>query len=83
MEMYPFQLKASSPKFLFQKTAILTPSRPCAGHGWGVDEDNCAEFCDHTHHFTVNGVTGPELTKTHPTAGNEDGCKTQVLCLAR
>ena len=49
-----------------------------AGHGWGVDEDNCAEFCDHSHHFAVNGITGPELTKSHPTAGNDDGCKTQV-----
>ena len=48
-----------------------------AGHGWGVDEDNCAEFCDHSHHFSVNGVT-TGLTKAHPTAGNQDGCKTKA-----
>ena len=60
------------------KTQQVILSALITGHGWGVDEDNCAEFCDHSHHFTVNGVTGPELTKTHPTAGNEDGCKTQV-----
>ncbi|CAK9006222.1 unnamed protein product [Durusdinium trenchii] len=49
------------------------------GHGWGVDEENCAEFCEHSHHFAINGMGGPLLTKLHPTAGNEDGCKTQVL----
>ena len=48
-----------------------------SGHGWGVDEDNCAEFCDHSHHFSVNGVT-TGLTKAHPTAGNQDGCKTKA-----
>ena len=27
-----------------------------SGHGWGRDMENCAEFCNHTHHFTVNGT---------------------------
>jgi hypothetical protein len=45
------------------------------GHGWGDDTENCAEFCNHTHHFTVNGV---EHTKEHPEAGTEMGCTTQV-----
>lgn len=58
-------------------TQKVTLSALITGHGWGVDEDNCAEFCDHSHHFSVNGVT-TGLTKAHPTAGNQDGCKTKV-----
>lgn len=33
------------------------------GHGFGKDTLNCAEFCNHTHHFAVNGV---EYVKEHP-----------------
>eukprot|EP00931_Biecheleriopsis_adriatica_P034178 TRINITY_DN19770_c0_g1_i3.p1 TRINITY_DN19770_c0_g1~~TRINITY_DN19770_c0_g1_i3.p1 ORF type:complete len:609 (-),score=122.10 TRINITY_DN19770_c0_g1_i3:92-1918(-) len=46
------------------------------GHGWGVDNANCAEFCDHTHHFRLNG--GEELVKAHAVAGSDDGCFKQV-----
>jgi len=41
------------------------------GHGWGADVANCAEFCDHTHHFAVNGT---EWVKEHPEAGTMRGC---------
>lgn len=43
--------------------------------GHGMDTDNCAEFCDHHHAFTVNGTT---VTKTHPDVGNQVGCITQI-----
>ncbi len=33
------------------------------GHGFAKDTLNCAEFCNHTHHFTVNGT---EYVKAHP-----------------
>ena len=42
-----------------------------SGHGWGTDAENCAEFCPHSHHFTVNGV---EYTKEHPEAGDSSSC---------
>jgi hypothetical protein len=47
------------------------------GHGWGRDAANCAEFCNHSHHFRVNN--GLELVKAHPVAGTAHGCFDQVL----
>ena len=46
-----------------------------SGHGWGADTENCAEFCDHTHHFVVNGE---EWVKEHPEAGTSSGCESEV-----
>jgi hypothetical protein len=46
------------------------------GHGYGQDRENCAEFCNHQHEFTVNGE-GPWL-KEEPEAGNSYGCQDQV-----
>ncbi len=45
------------------------------GHGFGNDTANCAEFCNHTHHFGVNGT---EYTKTHPQAGLPTWCQMMV-----
>jgi len=45
------------------------------GHGWGAEVENCAEFCNHTHHFSVNGT---EFVKTHPVAGHATGCVDQI-----
>jgi len=49
-------------------TALIT------GHGFGDDND-CAEFCDHHHHFTVNDK---EFIKTFPLAGTETGCTSSI-----
>lgn len=46
-----------------------------SGHGWGADLENCAEFCNHTHHFSVNGT---EYVKDHPEAGDSRGCIDQI-----
>ncbi len=46
-----------------------------SGHGWGGDTENCAEFCNHTHHFVVEG---DEYSLEHPEAGSADGCMEQV-----
>ncbi len=44
------------------------------GHGMDTST-NCAEFCDHEHHFTVNGTTHSyELSEP----GIEDGCAQSV-----
>ena len=45
------------------------------GHGWGAEVENCAEFCNHTHHFTVNGT---EYVKDHPQAQRNQGCIEQI-----
>lgn len=46
------------------------------GHGFGQDQANCAEFCNHEHHFSVNG--GPASVKEHPIAGVSLGCFSQI-----
>jgi hypothetical protein len=45
------------------------------GHGFGTELENCAEFCDHTHHFTINGTT---FSHDHPMSGQMYGCAAQV-----
>lgn len=45
------------------------------GHGFGDDTENCAEFCNHTHHFTLNGT---ELVIRHPEAGSSRGCLDRI-----
>ncbi|MSP63178.1 MAG: hypothetical protein EXR72_23135 [Myxococcales bacterium] len=45
------------------------------GHGFGVEKANCAEFCNHEHHFTVNGA---EFVKDHEEAGTGGGCIEQI-----
>lgn len=44
------------------------------GHG-GVQPTNCAEFCDHEHHFTVNGA---EVVQRFPEATTPMGCADRV-----
>ncbi len=43
------------------------------GHGFGQDNDNCAEFCDHEHHFYIGNNHAYE---DHPLVGNNLGCTT-------
>ena len=42
------------------------------GHGGATN--NCAEFCDHNHEFTVNAA---KYTKDFPMVGQDDGCVVQ------
>jgi hypothetical protein len=44
------------------------------GHG-GVQPTNCAEFCNHEHHFTVNGM---EHRQSFPEARSAEGCAERV-----
>jgi peptide-N-glycosidase F-like protein len=43
------------------------------GHGGATN--NCAEFCDHQHEFTINGSV---YLQDHPTIGNNEGCAEKV-----
>ena len=45
------------------------------GHGFGVEKANCAEFCNHTHHFRLNGA---EFSHDQPWVGMQYGCAFQV-----
>ena len=45
-----------------------------SGHG-GVDPGNCAEFCNTTHHFLVNGH---EYMRSFPEAGTSRDCMDKV-----
>lgn len=48
------------------------------GHGFGK-VPNCAEFCNHTHHFTVKSAKGEKTwIKEHKWVGNNYGCAEQV-----
>lgn len=46
------------------------------GHGFNGDEENCAEFCAHAHHFRLNG--GAEHVREHPEADDYLGCIPQI-----
>ena len=45
------------------------------GHGFGKDNANCAEFCDHEHHYSMNGFTTYEW---HPIVHSSEGCENEV-----
>ena len=46
------------------------------GHGHSSTDENCAEFCNHQHEFTVNGDTLGLLE--HPNGGTPYGCYDRV-----
>jgi hypothetical protein len=46
-----------------------------SGHGWGSTAENCAEFCNHQHEFSLNGTA---FLREHPTAGTSYGCYDRV-----
>jgi Peptide-N-glycosidase F, C terminal len=45
-----------------------------SGHG-GESDDNCSEFCNHVHTFTVNGVP---YVASHDDIGDDQGCLKQI-----
>jgi hypothetical protein len=46
-----------------------------SGHGFGADTENCAEFCNHQHRYTV---AGQSWMQEFPMAGDALGCADQV-----
>ena len=47
-----------------------------SGHGHSSTDENCAEFCNHQHEFTINGEIMPLLE--HPNGGTTYGCNDLV-----
>jgi len=45
------------------------------GHGFNQDQANCAEFCDHEHHYYLNGFHAYEW---HPIVHDNRGCENEV-----
>ncbi len=68
-EPIPFAVDADHRRV--ELTALIT------GHGHTAERENCAEFCNHTHHFAVNG--GDAYVKEHPEAGDFMGCAKQIV----
>ena len=49
-----------------------------SGHGWGKELANCAEFCHHTHHFTIGGDEYVRSHEAHYAVGRSVGCAGSV-----
>ncbi|HIF46279.1 MAG TPA: hypothetical protein EYQ73_05735 [Candidatus Poseidoniales archaeon] len=45
------------------------------GHGFNQDQANCAEFCDHEHHYYLNGNHAYEW---HPIVHDNEGCENDI-----
>ena len=45
----------------------VTLTASITGHGFGKDNANCAEFCNHEHRYMMNGY---DVQEDHPMAGN-------------
>lgn len=46
-----------------------------SGHSFGKESLNCAEFCNHEHHFTIGNSV---FTEDHPIATSRTGCVEQI-----
>jgi hypothetical protein len=44
----------------------------------GADGNNCGEFCDIAHHFTVNGDISAEIVRSFPESETPEACMDQV-----
>jgi hypothetical protein len=59
----------------------VTITASITGHGFGKDNANCAEFCNHEHRYLMNGH---DVQEDHPMAGNStvdidnEGCAKEV-----
>ena len=69
---YTRQLNFTVPSWATKVSLVAT----ITGHGFNKDAANCAEFCDHEHHYYMNGS---QTYEWHPVAHNQaNGCKDEV-----
>ncbi len=66
-EPLTFDVPKGAKKVLFY--ALLT------GHGWQENLEQCAEFCEHSHHISIGGKT---FVRDHSTAGKAQGCQKRL-----
>ncbi len=58
-----------------QESQIVEIVATITGHGFDQDAENCAEFCDHEHHYTIGENTAYEW---HPIVHDTRGCENEV-----
>lgn len=63
----PVEIEIPASATRVETVAIIT--------GHGMDNGNCAEFCNHEHELTVNGQV---LFKDFPEVGDDEGCVNQI-----
>ena len=68
---YKRQHNFSAPSQYYSAKIVAT----ITGHGFNQDQANCAEFCDHEHHYYLNGFHAYEW---HPIVGDSQGCEKEV-----
>ena len=66
-----FELNVSQQWDKVQIAASIT------GHGFGEVAENCAEFCNHEHRWSLNGW---DVTEDHPEAGNSSRSSDRMGC---
>ena len=68
---YQRQLNFTVPSYATSVEIVAT----ITGHGFNQDTANCAEFCDHEHHYTMGTHTAYEW---HPIVYDREGCENEV-----
>ncbi|MDP6869786.1 MAG: peptide-N-glycosidase F-related protein [Candidatus Poseidoniaceae archaeon] len=68
---YTRQYNFTTPADYYHAKIIAT----ITGHGFNQDQENCAEFCDHEHHYFLNSNSNYEW---HPIVHNNQGCENEV-----
>ena len=68
---YNRQLNFTTPSWATKVEIVAT----ITGHGFGKDNANCAEFCDHQHYYTMGSN---QIYEWHPIVYNNEGCENEV-----
>ena len=58
-----------------QNTSKVEIVATITGHGFQKDDANCAEFCDHEHHYYIGNNHAYEW---HPIVGSSTGCEGEI-----
>jgi len=68
---YVRQLNFTTPSWATKVEIVAT----ITGHGFGKDNANCAEFCDHQHYYTMGSN---QVYEWHPIVYDNEGCENEV-----
>ncbi len=68
---YDRQLNFTTPSWATKVEIVAT----ITGHGFGKDNANCAEFCDHQHYYTMGSN---QIHEWHPIVYSNEGCENEV-----
>lgn len=68
---YDRQLNFTTPSWATKVKIVAT----ITGHGFGKDNANCAEFCDHQHYYFMDSY---QTYEWHPIVYDNEGCENEV-----